>query len=74
MYTSADVGPLRVEDAEGFGAEGSAWSSAEGLGLNVRDAGAVPAGRVCAENSGAASAALEMTPGLCPCVVNGSEG
>lgn len=34
------------------------------LGLNVRSGGAVPAGRVCALNSGAASLPT-FTPGAC---------
>lgn len=40
-------------------------TSSVGFGLKVRSAGAVPAGRVCAANSGAPSASLARTPGLC---------
>lgn len=35
------------------------------LGWKVRDAGAVPAGSCSALNSGALSASVAMTPGLC---------
>lgn len=36
-----------------------------GFGWNVRLAGAVPGGTVLASNSGAKSAGLAFTPGLC---------
>lgn len=54
---------MSVSDAEAFDSEGV--TSEMLLGLNVLSGGAVPAGRVCAWNSGALSASDARTPGLC---------
>jgi len=59
VCTSADVAPCNESEAAGFTAEASMVS---GLGVNVRSLGAVPAGRVWAENSGAASFSETILP------------
>ena len=60
MWTSPEVAPWRVSEAWWY----IFWLFRSGLGWKVLDAGAVPAGRVCALNSGTASLPTSF-PGWC---------
>lgn len=66
MCTSPDVEPMMVSEAEGTSCAffGSTMVSSALFGLKVCSFGAVPAGKVCALNSGIASLPTSL-PGWC---------